>query len=137
MVTIENYYRNLHEFLIIRELKSFITASLKSIVMPIFLKKLYFTCYIYQGEDCLICQTTEPYMFQKFLYPKLLMLLEKTFILLLGDTFLCLEHQKTYHKLTVLIDFHQSGRRQNQHIKISSFLYTKTKLAHKIRKKQK
>lgn len=42
MVTIENYYRNLHEFLIIRELKSFITASLKSIVMPIFFKKTVF-----------------------------------------------------------------------------------------------
>lgn len=101
-----------------------------------FLKKLLHMLYLLERKLSYL----PPYWtlhVSELLYPKLLMFLEKTFILLLGDTFLHWKHEKTHHKLTVLIDFHQSGRRQNQHIKISSFLYTKTKLAHKIRKKQK
>lgn len=136
MVTIEYYYRDLHEFLIIRELKSFITTSLKSIVVPVFFLKLFHMLYLL-GRKLSYLPPYWTLHVSELLYPKLLMFLEKTFILLLGDTFLHWKHEKTHHKLTVLIDFHQSDRRQNQHIKISSFLYTKTKLAHKIRKKQK
>lgn len=95
MVAIENYYRDLHGFLIrIEIIHHYCFLEINYCASLLF---LYFMCYIYREKLCLICCLSEAYMFQELLYPgnSVLMLLEKPFILFLGGTFLHLKYHKT------------------------------------------